>query len=384
MKILLADDSATSRYILRQALEELGHECAVAQDGLEAWERFQADPVEVVVSDWVMPGLSGEELCRRIRADADAPYTYFVLLTSLEDTAHVLRGMQAGADDYLTKPLDRHELEMRLIAAARVTELHRRVRHQQHELQREVEMAANVQRGMLPDRAPELPGVALAGSCLPAADVGGDYYDHFVDARGRLVLLIADVAGHSIGSALLMAMARSVVRREIAQEGSPATVLRATNRAMFDDLVRAELFITMFCARYDRVTGALSFANGGHNLPLLHRAGAGVEALDAEGAALGILADVEFEEKTLHLGPDDLLLLYTDGVVEAGAPDGRQFGDAALERVVTARDGMGPARLLDAVHAAVRHHAAGTPQQDDITLLAVQSRPRGSEAGHAA
>lgn len=97
MKILLADDSATSRHMAQRAVEGLGHECRVTKDGLEAWTALQDFDAEVVISDWVMPGMDGEELCRRVRAASERPYVYFVMLTSLEDRVHVLRGMEAGA-----------------------------------------------------------------------------------------------------------------------------------------------------------------------------------------------------------------------------------------------------------------------------------------------
>src|SRR4051795_13687193 len=177
MKILLAEDSAASRFLLQRAVEELGHECVVAEDGQQAWQLYRDAAPEVVISDWIMPGLDGDELCRRIRADEGGPYTYFVMLTSLEDKEHVLRGMQAGVDDYLTKPLDRNDLSARLIAASRVTALHRQVVEQQRELESEVAMAAGIQMGLLPAEPPTVDGTDLAGLCLPAANVGGDYYD---------------------------------------------------------------------------------------------------------------------------------------------------------------------------------------------------------------
>jgi diguanylate cyclase (GGDEF)-like protein len=136
VKILIADDSATPRLLLKRELERLGHECLVAEDGLQAWETFQGSGVDAVISDWMMPGLDGDELCRRVRADPDAPYAYFVLLTSLDDKRHVVAGMEAGADDYLTKPFGHEELETRLIAAARVSALHRKSAAQQAELAR--------------------------------------------------------------------------------------------------------------------------------------------------------------------------------------------------------------------------------------------------------
>jgi two-component system, cell cycle response regulator len=136
VKVLIADDSPTPRLLLKRELERLGHECIVAEDGLQAWEMFQGSGVDVVISDWMMPGLDGDELCRRVRADPDAPYAYFVLLTSLDDKRHVVAGMEAGADDYLTKPFGHEELETRLIAAARVSALHRQIAAQRAELER--------------------------------------------------------------------------------------------------------------------------------------------------------------------------------------------------------------------------------------------------------
>jgi len=140
MRILIADDSPTPRLMLQRELEGLGHECIVAHDGTQAWELFQGSGVDVVISDWMMPGMDGDELCRRVRADTDAPYAYFILHTSLEDLKHVVQGMQAGADDYLTKPFQRDQLATRLIAADRITALHRRLVSQQVELERLNEM----------------------------------------------------------------------------------------------------------------------------------------------------------------------------------------------------------------------------------------------------
>ena len=136
MRILVAEDSATARRVIERALVDLGHECILAHDGDQAWEIFQDSGAEVVISDWMMPGMNGDELCRRVRADPTARYAYFIILTSLEGRHHVINGMRAGVDDYLSKPFDREELEARLIAAARVTELHHRLADQGAELER--------------------------------------------------------------------------------------------------------------------------------------------------------------------------------------------------------------------------------------------------------
>jgi diguanylate cyclase (GGDEF)-like protein len=135
VRILAADDSPTSRLVLARELKRLGHEYALATDGEEALAALQEAPVDVVISNWLMPGIEGPELCRRLREDT-GPYTYFIMLTSLEEPRYVMEGMRAGADDYLLKPVRSDELEARLIGAQRVVELHRRLSAQQTELER--------------------------------------------------------------------------------------------------------------------------------------------------------------------------------------------------------------------------------------------------------
>ncbi len=137
MRVLIAEDDTISRTILTKAVEKFGHECLAVDDGEKAWELFQNTPeVDVVISDWIMPGIDGPEFCRRVRAANNGWYTFFIFLTALGDKQHLLEGMQAGADDYLAKPLDREQLQVRLIAASRVNLLHRQLNEQKAELEK--------------------------------------------------------------------------------------------------------------------------------------------------------------------------------------------------------------------------------------------------------
>ncbi len=139
MRILIAEDDAISRMILKRAVERLGHECLTAADGAEAWETYLGNPdVDVVISDWMMPELDGPALCEKVRnyTGRRDGYPFFIFLTALGDKDHLLEGMQAGADDYLSKPLDREQLGVRLFAAERVTSLHRQLNSQNKELER--------------------------------------------------------------------------------------------------------------------------------------------------------------------------------------------------------------------------------------------------------
>lgn len=138
MRVLIADDEATSRLVLKGLASKLGHECLVAEDGSTAWELLCSRPIDVLLTDWMMPGMHGLDLCRRVRSEDEAAdhYTYVVLTTGLDHPEQVLEGMSAGADDYLTKPVDPFAVQRTLVAAERVTELHARLARKEAELQR--------------------------------------------------------------------------------------------------------------------------------------------------------------------------------------------------------------------------------------------------------
>jgi sigma-B regulation protein RsbU (phosphoserine phosphatase) len=167
----------------------------------------------------------------------------------------------------------------------------------------------------------------------------------------------------------MMAMARSILRREVEDGKPPGEVLAATNRSLFDDLVNAGLFITAFCVRYDPATHRLAYSNAGHNPPFVRR-GSEVVALDTDGAALGILRDVDFEEQELELSSGDVLLLYTDGVVEALDAAGTEWGEDRLRAAFA--ETSGATALTHAVYESVRAHV-GAAQQDDVTLVALRA-----------
>lgn len=136
MRILIVDDDPSFCLLLEKDIKQMGYECLVALDGIQAWQLFQSNKVDAVISDWRMPGMDGIEFCRRVREDATAPYTYFIFLTVLSDNEHCLKGLQAGADDYLSKPLNLFDLKARLLVATRVTSLHRQLSEHKSEMER--------------------------------------------------------------------------------------------------------------------------------------------------------------------------------------------------------------------------------------------------------
>jgi serine phosphatase RsbU (regulator of sigma subunit)/Na+/proline symporter len=238
------------------------------------------------------------------------------------------------------------------------------------EHEKEMQIARTIQLGLLPTRAPDLAGTALAGTCIPAREVGGDYYDFLPRAMDRLDLVIADVSGHNVGAALIMTEARTFIRAEAKSIRSPREILGALNEFLYEDLTRAELFITMFYLNYDAARHRLSFANAGHNPPLLWRSRSGTcEWLDAEGLILGVKPQVEFEEREVKLHPGDLLLLYTDGITEAADQGGALFGEDRLCALLNEHHTLSPGQIIDTLLGQVRLFTGTRTFNDDISLV---------------
>ena len=246
-------------------------------------------------------------------------------------------------------------------------------------IQKEMEIAETVQRNLLPREAPDIPGVEFAGHCVPAKRVGGDYFDFFPDSEGNVGILVADVSGHSISSGIMMAITRGLLQSEAIRNKSPSQLLRDVNRILFNDLVSSELFITMAYFLYSPESRWLSFVNGGHNPPVLLRAGSDEpELLDADGMAIGFLPDVEFEEKGWELAPGDLLVAYTDGLVEAENEQGTPFGMDRLLHYIRGARHEPAAEILEGLLEAAMEHIGGedpqSAQQDDLTLVVLKAK----------
>jgi sigma-B regulation protein RsbU (phosphoserine phosphatase) len=248
----------------------------------------------------------------------------------------------------------------------------RRAEEERHEL----EIAKQIQLSLLPKKPLRLRGIEIAGVCVPAAHVGGDYFDFF-SYGDNMDLVIADVSGHSVGAALIMAEMRSTLKAEIRRDRNEppgtADLLYALNDVLYDDLNGAELFITMFYLRYELATRRLRYANAGHNRALLLRRSANsCTQLDADGLILGIKREVAFEEKGLVLEPEDRLLLYTDGVTEAQDEQGEFFGLARLCSAFCTHRSHPPEATLQALLDELHAFRGKGEFQDDISMVAVR------------
>jgi sigma-B regulation protein RsbU (phosphoserine phosphatase) len=234
----------------------------------------------------------------------------------------------------------------------------------------QIAIARRIQQSLFPSEPPQVQGVRLAGRCVPAAQVGGDYFDYFQRSENSVDIFISDVSGHGIGSALLMAEARSILKASAYLTNSAAEIFTRLNASLYDDLDHAEQFITMFYAKYSAATRLLSYASAGHNPPMLLRPAAQqCTLLDAEGMILGIRRDIHFEEKQTQLEPGDIVFFYTDGVTEATDPSGQQYGTARLHAFLLQHAADAPEQMVAAALAELKQFCQCETFGDDVTIV---------------
>lgn len=237
-------------------------------------------------------------------------------------------------------------------------------------VQNEIKIAQQIQARLTPFASINSDAFEIAGVCLPADQVGGDYYDYFFRNDNLLDVVIADVSGHSIGPALFMVEARSAIRAQHDLSATPTSTLGVLNTFLFDDLDNSDYFITLFYLQVNLQKKQLSYANAGHPPPLLLRHSQDeIYELDAEGLIFGIKKNITFEEKSLTLLEGDVMLLYTDGLIEAENANQEFFGLARVKTILRQNSTASPQIIIDALFAALRQFCQKSSFDDDITLV---------------
>jgi serine phosphatase RsbU (regulator of sigma subunit) len=240
----------------------------------------------------------------------------------------------------------------------------------------ELTVAAEIQASFLPEALPQREGWQLAAALRPARQTSGDFYDVLELPDGRLGLVIADVADKGTGAALFMALSRTLLRTfAFEYPDRPEKALYAANRRILSDS-RSSMFVTAFYGILDPARASLRYCNAGHNPPYLLRAGAAPLPLRNTGIPLGIVEDVTWTTETVALEPEDLLVLYTDGVSEAQNWAGEFFEVERLLATARAYPGQTAQTAVDCILAAVDRFVGDAPQSDDLTLLVVKREPQ--------
>lgn len=386
-KVLLADDDAISRRLLGSALARWGYEAVMVGDGAAAWEVLSSpDAPHLAILDWQMPGLSGVEICRLVRARSDRHYTYLLLLTARTQQADIITGLDAGADDYVPKPFHPEELRARLRAGRRLTNLETDLRAAMANLERarmeRARAAGRIQDALLTGSPPTgIHGASIAALTVPSQSVDGDYYEFYEHSPSCVDIVVGDVMGKGIAAALTAAAMKSrlaMVHFALgrgAQCGlipEPAAVVARLQAASAEELMRVETFSTLNYTRIDTQARVATWVDCGHMKTIYVDGDTGeVSLLEGCNMPIGFSMCDNYEQFSRPLKPGDLLVLYSDGITDAPAPNRSRFGLERLLEFVASRRTVPPADLVRAIRQAVVEFTRGAPLFDDLTCVIV-------------
>lgn len=395
MRILVAEDERITRAAISRQLQAWGHSVVAAEDGEAAWEQYAQGEFDIVLTDWEMPRLSGLELVERIRATPGAGFVYVVMLTGRSEKTDVVRGIEAGADDFVAKPFDREELRVRLLAGERIVRLERTLssqnqvlRETQERMRNDLRAASRMQAAMLPGRNIETARVRTAWKYVPTDELAGDGVGlHLIDDR-YLVAYVLDVSGHGVPAALLSVS----VMHALAPDPPDTSLLREAGGAVrAPELVAGELnrrfqserhdgrFVTLILCVIDTQEGAVRLVRAGHPLPVLIRGGSVVELADEGGLPLSLVDGMTYESSGFKLEPGDRLCLVSDGLIEqlGGAPGAapQQFGVARVQGVLSESCSLDVASAAERTLEALRSWATAGKFDDDVSLVMIDWAP---------
>src|SRR3984893_595100 len=381
-RLLVVDDNEDNRYTLILRLELEGYqEISVADDGEAAIELLQTQEFDLVLLDVMMPKLDGYQVLERLKAEGRLHDIPVIMISALNEIESVVRCIELGAVDYLSKPFDPVLLKARVGASLEKKRLRDEVRAHLARMEEELESARQLQMSMLPTVFPspsKQRPVEIFAMMEPAREVGGDLYDFFDCDDGTLCFLIGDVSGKDVPAAMLMARPKTLIRviTRLARgaDGAapgPAEIVDMVNRELCQDNA-GMMFVTLVFGMPDSKTRARAFTNAGTNPPY-RPDGKAVEAVTlSKGRPLGLRTTSTYETGSLTLAAGETLYLYTDGVTEAHNRTGELFAEQRLETVLRESAGDSTNIVVTAVGDAVQRFADGAAQSDDITAMALR------------
>lgn len=403
-RILIVDDSRLQRRILNKSLSRLGFDVVEAESGDAALIECQRCLPDLIISDWVMPGMSGLEFCKAFRAISKDKFAYFILLTSKSEKAEVARGLDSGADDFLTKPVDPDELRARISSGTRLMMMQRELSNKNkllsatleelqkfHEvLDKDLREAKRLQQSLVREKRKVFDEGALSLLLRSSGHVGGDLVGFFPAGKGKLGLYAIDVSGHGISSALMtarlagylstaapdqnVALARQTDGSYVAR--APGAVIQTLNELVLNEM-ETEHYFTLLLVILDLASGRAVLSQAGHPHPLIQRANGEIEQDGTGGFPVGLLEGVTFEQFELQLNAGDRLLLLSDGVTECPDPSDEFLGEGGLEQIVQGLQSVEENVFLDALIWELSRFAETETFPDDVSGVLFEYRGPG-------
>lgn len=374
VQILIVDDDPAMQMLLKRTLAKKGYDVLVAADGAEGLAQAQKHQPAMVICDWVMPKMSGIEMCRELKATPELSTTFFILLTSMGSVESRVEGLDAGADDFVCKPVELFELNARVRSGLRQHQLSRDLQRQKHKLETELAEAAAYVSSILPEPLSE-PPIKIDVCFIPSSQLGGDGFDYFWLDDNHLAMYLLDVSGHGLRAALPSLSVINLLRSKAMLQvnyRSPGEVLGGLNDA-FQMTQRNDKYFTIWYGVYNRKKRQLLYASAGHPPAILlspQRGEIEVQRLKAQGFPAGMFPGADYEELSCKIAPESSLYIFSDGVYEINQPDGDIWGlDNFIETLkdYKAQGKQGLDDLLKRVQAANSQEVF----DDDLSLMQV-------------
>src|SRR5881392_2446005 len=378
-EILVVDDDAMSRRVLAQLLSAAGYNCRVCKDGSEALDAIQDRPPSVLLLDFDMPGPNGAEVLRRLRSDKDPTVAQIpaIMLTAHGSQQSEVSCLQAGADDFVTKPVNSAVLRARIETQLRLRSMRRQLERQNDELEkwrrnleRDLAAARLTQQSLIPQKPPVLPGWEVAACYRPVIQVGGDIYGWLRMKDGRMLFWIADGTGHGAAAALLTTLAKLLFHHGSVENDTPARVMEAVNND-FRSIFGARSFMTAMCIALDPLTGRASVVGAGHPPLLMARRSGRTESIASIAPPLGLIEHPRITETIVDLNLGDAFLLYTDGLFGAAKGDRARLNPEQLAKMLNRSAPSADALLRGILNQAVPDNGKDI-LPDDMAALAVR------------
>lgn len=392
MKLLVVEDSPLSLELLCEQLKQWGHEAVGVSNGREAWKLLQQEEFSMVLSDWLMPGMDGVELIRRIRRTKSGHYIFCILLTAKNDPEDLVHGMEAGADDFLTKPVHLEELRVRLRAGERVINLERKLSQQNQLLDQanqrmklDLQAAGQLQQSLLPTEIPDVANIRWAWNYQPCDELGGDFLNVFPLEEEYLGFYIVDVAGHGVAASLLSVAVSRVLTPEIFlssingngnphslhEVALPSRVATELNRRLPMEQM-GNRFFTMLYGTLHCPTLKLRFVSASHPPVIVLRPGKEPDILKSKGYAIGWFPDSHYQDISLQLTPGSRVFFHSDGLVECRNPQGQMYGTQRMAKLLQACHSKPLERILEDVDSALKEWLKNEKARDDWTILGLE------------
>jgi sigma-B regulation protein RsbU (phosphoserine phosphatase) len=380
-RILLVEDSSTMRRMLSMKLAEEGYEVSTANDGVQGLTKAREEPrPELILTDYEMPEMDGAGLCRAIKEDKALRSIPVLMLTTLSETENKIAGLEAGADEYIVKPKSPDDFKIlfaQIKAHLRIADLNAALAERNRLLEAahkkltfELSLAQKVQFALMP-RPPKPRGVMrMAVRYKPANQLGGDVYDIYRLENNRLGILVADVSGHGVNSAMLSGMVKALAAPLSIAVLEPGELLAGLDVAT-EQYFPEGYFCTGFYLIADEETGLVRYAGVGHP-PAIVVGPNGPRTLPSNPGMLGIGMVDGTAGGSDRLAPGESLVIYTDGLTDAMDPADALFGEERLKTVLQSHFGANPNEILEQVDAALERHTSPGSPADDINIIVLQ------------